>query len=83
MPLAMLSTKRRTPPGVRELKHQLNFYRRHLFSRTPPGVRELKLQLNLSQIDSLSRTPPGVRELKPCYQYNGRSKRWSHPSRGA
>ena len=39
----MLSIKRRTPPGVRELKlsHRVNYY--EVKRRTPPGVRELKL----------------------------------------
>ena len=36
--------KRRTPPGVRELKHVLRCVLRSLiYGRTPPGVRELKL----------------------------------------
>ena len=33
---------RRTPPGVRELKHKRVSQMLVLTSRTPPGVRELK-----------------------------------------
>ena len=37
---------RRTPPGVRELKHPLGKYERKEYARrTPPGVRELKLDV--------------------------------------
>ena len=33
---------RRTPPGVRELKHRWRKIWLKLMRRTPPGVRELK-----------------------------------------
>ena len=39
----MGTAKSRTPPGVRELKHELSYPNLILLGgRTPPGVRELK-----------------------------------------
>ena len=41
----MLLWRGRTPPGVRELKHEVHInVIDHLARRTPPGVRELKLE---------------------------------------
>ena len=37
-----LVLSRRTPPGVRELKHLNTLSIEAIGSRTPPGVRELK-----------------------------------------
>ena len=58
-------SRRRTPPGVRELKprgrgEEVSF----LGGRTPPGVRELKRSSAISSYLGRGRTPPGVRELK-------------------
>ena len=55
---------RRTPPGVRELKHIPSFLRSEEEGRTPPGVRELKLRAVVIDTIKAGRTPPGVRELK-------------------
>ena len=55
----------RTPPGVRELKHQVQVKQNNVLRRTPPGVRELKLTTAHDEgEESKGRTPPGVRELK-------------------
>ena len=62
------SLNRRTPPGVRELKHLLELQRGQVFKRrTPPGVRELKHLGTAPHLGHNRRTPPGVRELKPCW----------------
>ena len=62
----LINSPGRTPPGVRELKHDT---RRALSDarggRTPPGVRELKQDTRKALSDARGgRTPPGVRELK-------------------
>ena len=55
----------RTPPGVRELKHQRErAVDRGPVGRTPPGVRELKPRIRCVGLPAGRRTPPGVRELK-------------------
>ena len=62
----MREWKRRTPPGVRELKLWAVALVATEMSRTPPGVRELKRGVVAHTLPEIGgRTPPGVRELKP------------------
>ena len=74
----------RTPPGVRELKHQwCRLSSECPCGRTPPGVRELKQDETRRDECEYSRTPPGVRELKLNSEHSTDTTSRSHPSRGA
>ena len=72
---------RRTPPGVRELKHPVEQVVHLVCSRTPPGVRELKQLREHQRRLHRRRTPPGVRELKQMVEVLRLTLITSHPLR--